>query len=206
MRTDIQVQFGTDDGEKNYCQAIADLIRAEHHDLADQTLIAGLASLHVPLAELCLETRTNVVELTQWDTLQQMIFRPLDSGELCTAVGLDLSNYEKRRMTPEGVEPSVEVKFYSDESFPFSVKSRDEILAENASVSYSVPWHGCHEDFTTFVMTSSVWHGSTAPSNLIRLSAPPGRGRGRPCLRLRRQTTSRSGSRSGSSHCATTGR
>jgi len=152
MTTDIQVQFGTDDGEKDYCQAIADLIRAEQHDLADETLMAGLASLHVPLAELCLETRTNVVELTQWDTLQQMIFRPLDSGGLCTAVGLDLSNYGERRMTPESVEPSVEVKFYSDESFPFSVKSRDEILAENASVSHSVPWHGCGDDFTTFVM------------------------------------------------------
>ena len=76
MTTDIQVQFGTDDGEKDYCQAIADLIRAEQHDLAGETLMAGLASLHVPLAELCLETRTNVVELTQWDTLQQMIFRP----------------------------------------------------------------------------------------------------------------------------------
>ena len=152
MTTDIQVQFGTDDGEKSYVQAVADLIRAERHDLAEDTLIAGLVSLHVPLADLCLETRTNVVELTQWDTLQQMIFRPLDSGGLCTAVGLDLSNYGERRMTPEGVEPSVEVKFYSDESFPFSVKTRDQILAENASVSYSVPWHGCREDFATFVM------------------------------------------------------
>lgn len=154
MTTDIQVQFGTDDGEKDYCQAVADLIRAERHDLAEDTLIAGLASLHVPLAELCLETRTDLVELKQWDTLQQMIFRPLESGALCTAVGLDLSNYEKPpQMTPgEGVEPSVEVKFYSDESFPFSVKSRDEILAENASLSYSVPWHGCREDDATFVM------------------------------------------------------
>ena len=151
MTTDIQVQFGTDDGEKDYCQAIADLIRAEQHDLAEDTLLAGLASLHVPLAELCLETRTNLVELTQWDTLQQMIFRPLDSGALCTAVGLDLSNYGNQHITPgEEVEPSVEVKFYSDESFTFSVKSRDEILAENASDS--APWHGGVDDYATFVM------------------------------------------------------
>ena len=152
MTTDIQVQFGTDDGEKDYVQAVADLIRAERHDIAEDTLIAGLASLHVPLAELCLETRTNLVELTQWDTLQQMIFRPLDSGALCTAVGLDLSNYGNQCMTPgEGVEPSVEVKFYSDESFPFSIKSRDEILAENASDG-AVPWHGSVDDFATFEM------------------------------------------------------
>ena len=152
MTTDIQMQFSTDRGEKDYGQAIADLIRAEQHDLADATLIAGLASLHVPLAELCLETQTNVVELTQWDKLQRMIFHPLDSGGLCTAVGLDLSNYGQGRKTPEGVEPSVEVKFYSDESFPFSVKSRDEILAENASVSHTVPWHGSRDDYATFVM------------------------------------------------------
>ena len=152
MTTDIQVQFGTDDGEKDYVQAIADLIRAERHDLAEDTLIGGLASLNVPLAELCLETRTNLVELTQWDTLQQMIFRPLDSGALCTAVGLDLSNYGNQRMTPgEGVEPTVEVKFYSDESFAFSVKSRDEILAENVSDG-SVPWHGSVDDAATFLM------------------------------------------------------
>lgn len=152
MTTDIQVQFSTDEGEKDYVQGVADLIRAERHDLAEDTLIAGLASLHVPLAELCLETRTNLVELTQWDTLQQMIFRPLDSDGLCTAVGLDLSNYGNQRITPgEGVEPIVEVKFYSDESFPFSVKSRDEILAENA-IDGAVPWHGSRDDYATFEM------------------------------------------------------
>jgi hypothetical protein len=34
MTTDIQAQFGTDDGEKNYCQAISDLIRGVSSSMA----------------------------------------------------------------------------------------------------------------------------------------------------------------------------
>src|SRR5215207_10207693 len=134
MTIDLQTQFGTNDGEKGYGGAVSDLIRAERHDLAEDTLIAGLASLRVPLAELCLETGADPVRLTNWDTLQQMIFRPMRGGGLCTAVGLDLSNYgSPPQMTPgEWVEPGVEVAFYSDAAFPFSAKSREEILAENA--------------------------------------------------------------------------
>ena len=98
MRMELQTQFGTDDGERGYGRAVADLIRAERHDLAEDMLIAGLASLLVPLAELCLETRADHVGLTNWATLQQMIFRPMSrGGSLCTAVGLDLSNYGSPR-------------------------------------------------------------------------------------------------------------
>ena len=38
MMTDLETQFSTDDGEQNYFQPIADLIRAEQHDLAKDTL------------------------------------------------------------------------------------------------------------------------------------------------------------------------
>ena len=86
--TDLETQFSTDDGERNYFRPIADLIRAEQHELANDTLIADLASLRVPLAELCLETQNDVIDLKDWDTLQQMIFRTSKRG-LCTAVGLD---------------------------------------------------------------------------------------------------------------------
>jgi hypothetical protein len=144
MTIDLRMRFGTHEGEKDYNRAIADLIRAERHDLAEDRLLSDLASLAVPLAELCLETRTDAIELDGWDTLGQMIFRPTETGGLCTAVGLDLSNHADSAPTLEGwVEPSVEVAFYSDAPFPFSTKSREEILAQNADCG--TPWQGCFE-------------------------------------------------------------
>ena len=73
MTPDLQVQFGTREGEERYGRAIAELIRGERHDAAENTLIADLASLRVPLAELCVEPRADAVHLTGWGTLQQMI-------------------------------------------------------------------------------------------------------------------------------------
>lgn len=142
MTTDLEIQFSTHDGEQSYGRTIAELIRAEQHDLAEEKLMNGLASLSVPLAELCLETRADLVRLTDWDTLQQFIFRPTVRGSPCTAVGLDLSNYSAPpQATPElFVEPIAEVLFFADEDFPFSTKSREEILAKNES--YGVPWQG----------------------------------------------------------------
>ena len=145
MTTDLNTQFSTDNGAQNYFRPIADLIRTERHDLAKERLIADLASLRVPVAELCLETQNDVVELKDWDTLQQMIFRQTSKRVLCTAVGLDLCCDQGGQVTPEGwVEPRVDVVFYTDDRFPFSTRSREEILAENASSR--VPWHGCMAD------------------------------------------------------------
>lgn len=151
MTTDVQKQFGMGDGERIYGKSISDLIRAERHDVAEDKLISDLASLPVPLAKLCVQTRTDPVELTHWEALQQMIFRPMRSG-LCTAVTMDLSNYavHPQDKPEELVEPMVEVGFLTDSSFPFSTSSREEILAKNET--YGVPWHG-HYLFNTAMTT-----------------------------------------------------
>jgi hypothetical protein len=145
-------KFGMSDSERVHGESVADLIRAERHDLAEEMLMSDLSTRRVPLAELCLQTRTDSVELTNWDALQQMIFRPTPSGDLCTAVTMDLSNYvlHPQEKPEELVEPTVEVGFLTDSSFPFSTSSREEILAQNET--YGVPWHG-HYEFTT-AMTS----------------------------------------------------
>jgi len=104
----------------------------------------------VPLAELCLATRADAVELTGWDRLQQAVFRPLGTGGLCTAVGLDLSNAGEWRETPEGwLEPSVQVAFYTDDPFPFSTRRRDEILAQTAD--YGAPGQARFHDVGTYI-------------------------------------------------------
>ena len=130
MTTDIQVQFGTADGEKSYVQTLADLIRAEQHDLVEDTLIAGLASLQVPLAELCLDTRADPIELQPWDALQQLVFRPSGrTGNLCTAVGMNLSIHgEPQPTADEWAEPFLEVGLYDDDDlYPFSARSHEEL-------------------------------------------------------------------------------
>ena len=75
---DLLIQFSTDAGERSYGRTVADLIRAEQHSLAESKLIADLTSLRVPLAELCLDTRADPIELQPWDALLQ---RPFSSRE-----------------------------------------------------------------------------------------------------------------------------
>jgi len=78
MMNDLLIQFSTDAGERSYGRTVADLIRAEQHKLAEGKLIANLASLSVPLAELCLDTQADPIELQPWDALLQ---RPFSSRE-----------------------------------------------------------------------------------------------------------------------------
>jgi len=86
---DLLIQFSTEAGERSYGRTVADLIRAEQHNLAEEKLIADLASLPVPLAELCLDTRDDPIELQPWDMLQQLIFRPCGRRDsLGSAVGM----------------------------------------------------------------------------------------------------------------------
>ena len=145
---DLLIQFSTDAGERSYGRTVADLIRAEQHKLAEGKLIANLASLSVPLAELCLDTQADPIELQPWDALQQLIFRPDGrTGSLCTAVGMNLSIHGEPQPTPdESAEPFMEVGLHDDDNlYAFSARSREEILA--ASADYRSPWHGGVRDF-----------------------------------------------------------
>ncbi len=116
-------------------------------------LMADLSSLRVPLAELCLQTRSDPVTLTHWDTLQGMIFRPTSYGGLCTAVVMNMSNYAFHPTDePEKfIEPIVEVSFLTDNSFPFSTSSREEIMAEIETLA--ARWQGHGDDFHFYEMS-----------------------------------------------------
>lgn len=145
---DLLIQFSSDEGEGSYGRTVAALIRAEQHNLAEDKLIADLTSLPVPLAELCLDTRDDPIELQPWDALQQLIFRPSGrTGSLCSAVKMNLSIHGEPQPTPdEWTEPFMEVGLCDDDDgFPFSARSREEILA--ASADYRSPWHGGVRDF-----------------------------------------------------------
>ena len=145
---DLLIQFSTDEGERSYGRTVADLIRAEQHNLAEGKLIADLTSLPVPLAELCLDTRADPIELQPWDALQQLIFRPCGrTGSLGTAVGMNLSIHgEPQPTADEWAEPFMEVGLYDDDDrFPFSARSHEELLADSAD--YRSPWHGAPRDF-----------------------------------------------------------
>ncbi len=62
---DLLIQFSTGAGERSYGRTVADLIRAEQHNLAEDKLIADLASLPVPMAELCLDTRGDPIKCSR---------------------------------------------------------------------------------------------------------------------------------------------
>jgi len=140
---DLLIQFSTEAGERSYGRTVADLIRAEQHNLAEEKLIADLASLPVPLAELCLDTRDDPIELQPWDMLQQLIFRPCGRRDsLGSAVGMNLSIHgEPQPTAEEWAEPFIEAGVYDDDDlYRFSARSREEIL--EASADYRSPWHG----------------------------------------------------------------
>jgi hypothetical protein len=100
--SDLLIQFSSDAGERSYGRTVADLIRAEQHNLAEGKLIADLTSLRVPLAELCLDSRADPIELQPWEALQQLVFRPSGrTGSLCTAVGMNLSIHGEPQPTAD---------------------------------------------------------------------------------------------------------
>lgn len=162
---DLRAQYATHHGERAHGDEIAAIARSGQIDAALDRLHAEIAAVGGPLADLCMTTRHEPVRLTDWDALSAAIFKPLRSGALCTAVGIDLSVHS------DGDEPAVEVSYYDDGSFPFSTSKREDILAKNAA--YGVPWQGNFSEIESDVFVTGL-----APLFKALKSPPPPVARG----------------------------
>jgi hypothetical protein len=124
---------------------IADLLRSGAFTEAESRLVAALAEVPGPIADACLATSAESVSIPRWEGLDAELTRLAGRHDV-TAVALDLSNYNDQDGDREwwDKEPCVEGTVYTDDPFPFSTSTTDEILA--AGATYSAPWTGRFAD------------------------------------------------------------
>ena len=131
----------TDAGRRAADGELAGLLRGGRFADAESRLGAALGTHPGPIASACLAAPTDGVEVLGWDRLDAELTWLTGRGHRVTAVGLNLSNYhDTDRDDWWDKEPAIEVTPYTDDRFPFSTSSVEEVLA--ACESYPAPWTG----------------------------------------------------------------
>jgi hypothetical protein len=136
--------------------AIADLLRRGAFDDAETRIAAALAEVPGPIADACLATSAESVTIPTWEGLDAELTR-LAERHVVTAVELDLSNYNDQDGAREwwDKEPCIEGTVYTDDPYPFSRSTTEEILT--AGSTYSAPWTGRFADgIEWYVETSGL--------------------------------------------------
>lgn len=146
MATDLVALFSKDGGERAYQKRIAALIRAEKLDEAEEALLEDLRQFASELSSACQSLTVEGITIAGWDEIDPFLAVPFRSrGNLCTAVGIDISNCADLAADENGwTEPGIETAFYDDGSFPFSTSTRAGILAGNEE--YCPKWQGSFEE------------------------------------------------------------
>ncbi len=129
------------DGRAAADAAISALIRAGRLVEAETWLTGALSEHPGAVATACLAVPPDGVTIRGWDELDADLTRLVRGGHHVSAVGLNLSNYHDTDADDWwDKEPAVEVTAYTDEHFPFSTATLQEMLA--ASATYAAPWTG----------------------------------------------------------------
>jgi hypothetical protein len=134
--SDVVQLFAPEGSRRSFENSIATLIRAEHHDEAEAMLSRHLEDLPSSLPAICAALPLDAVTIDGWDIFNEKIEQLSAEGQQITAVGVELSNVSDRL--------NLECSYYSDQCFPFSTSSRDDILRENEN--YGTSWAGAFED------------------------------------------------------------
>ena len=142
MSDDLVARLSTHDGQKSVDAELSGLLRAGEYAEAEWWLADAFHSLPGPVASACLAVPADGVRIHGWDQLNADLVRLGRRGQVITAVGLDLSNYNDSSTDDWwDKEPCVEFSAYSDSAFPFSASTVEEMLA--VSEQYAAPWTGC---------------------------------------------------------------
>jgi hypothetical protein len=137
---------------------IEELLRDGEADLAAERLEVGLEALEDvghPIAGFCRAVTVDHIELLGWDRLAQRLSELDARGAAITAIGIDLSCHGDA--SPDALghhEPFLETNFYSDQNFPFSACSRNELLAGYETASNG--WQGGFEDIDQTIATRGL--------------------------------------------------
>jgi len=129
--------LSSQESAKRYRRAISKLMREDRFSEAEAVLLADLQQFPSELSGICRSLSLDEILVKDWDQLNALLSRPtLDRGKACTALQIDMSNH----VNSSDGGPSIEVSFYSDDAFPFSTATREQILASNEE--YCPPWTG----------------------------------------------------------------
>lgn len=140
---DLQRVFATEEGEAAWTQDLHALFGARAFDEAEAMLAGALSALDTELAWTCLELPREAVALSGWEEMAEAI--ALYEGDPVTGVTIAIANEADRDFEKGAVHhPYVVLGIYTDEAYPFSQASHDEIRDE--CLSQSPAWAGREED------------------------------------------------------------
>jgi hypothetical protein len=141
MPPDVRAHLSSAGGRDAVNGELTRLLRHHEFDVAEGVLVAYLTQFSGQVATACRGVLPDQVEIGGWDQLVTGLRDANALGVGITAVGLDLSNFSD---VAGGEwwdkEPVVEVTWYDDDPFAFSVATRRHLL--DASELRPLPWDG----------------------------------------------------------------
>jgi hypothetical protein len=149
MAHPLQTDWYDERVEKDYASQIEALVHAGELDAAAEKLLADIALLDTPIADMCRSLTADKVKIEGWDDIEEAIVN--FEGDPITAVHVVISNeadlvFEDKSLMQE---PLLEVVFYTDEYQEFSALSRAELLDE--SLREMPDWYGASEDIEAYL-------------------------------------------------------
>ena len=161
--------FADEDDVRDFDRQVEALMRAGRVGEAAAIVEAALGELAregQAVAELCLASRFEDIDLAGWDRLAERLAGLDEGGKPITALGIDIGWPGQAGHEPdaaERLEPRLETNYYSDAAFPFSTSAREALLGgygESGAL-----WTGGFEDIDTLVELRGLGqvHGAVAP-------------------------------------------
>jgi hypothetical protein len=149
MAHPLQTAWYDEGVEKDYASQIEAMVHSGDLDKAAEMLLADLALLNTPIADLCRGLTADKVKIEGWDDIEEAIVN--FEGDPITALHVVISNeadlvFEDKSLLQE---PLLEVVFYTDEYQEFSALSRAELLDE--SLREMPDWYGASEDIEAYL-------------------------------------------------------
>jgi hypothetical protein len=160
MAHPLQTDWYDENVEKIYAQKIEAMVHVGDLDAAAEKLLADIAQLDTPIADMCRALTAEKVRIEGWDEIEEAIVN--FEGDPITAVHIVISNesdlvFEDKSLTQE---PLLEVVFYTDEYQEFSALSRQELLDE--SLREMPDWYGASEDIEAYLEITGFGSLNTA--------------------------------------------
>ncbi|MGL5839144.1 MAG: hypothetical protein ACRCY3_11635 [Sphingorhabdus sp.] len=161
MNHPLQKAWADEAVEKDYFRRIEAMIHSGDLDAAAEVLLADLALLDSPLAEMCRNLSEDAVDIAGWEEIGDAIAQY--EGDPITAVHIVMSNeadlvFEDKDRTHQ---PDIEVVFYTDEHLPFSTLGREELLNESLR-GEEAEWFGRSEDMEVYLEINGLGPLNTA--------------------------------------------
>jgi hypothetical protein len=144
----LQTGFASVQGEGDYVDRVRALIEAGDFHAAETLLMADIAALDTPLAQMCASTSRNRVEITGWPELVDAL-ASFEGGPI-SGVAIGMGN-EPDLVFEGEVEhaPFLTLGIYADGNFAFSEASRDDLLAQCKSDAPA--WADSEEDVEAYL-------------------------------------------------------